>query len=61
MPIKIHLDQLKNQDVHLSGELPAAELDLAVGGPNDLIRSAEALHFSSMPPAPTTPYSSMAA
>ena len=45
MPIKIHLDQLKNQDVHLSGELPAAELDLAVGGPNDLIRSAKALHF----------------
>ena len=45
MPIKIHLDQLKNQDVHLSGELPTAELDLAVGGPNDLIRSAEALHF----------------
>ena len=45
MPIKIHLDQLKNQDVQLSGELPATELDLAVGGADDLIRSAEALHF----------------
>ena len=45
MPVTIHLEQLKNKDLHLSGELPAAELQLDLGGTHDLIRSAENLHY----------------
>lgn len=45
MPVTIHLEQLKNKDFHLSGELPIADLQLDLGGTHDLIRSAENLHY----------------
>ena len=45
MPVTIHLEQLKNEGLHLAGELPAEDLQLDLGGTHDLIRSAENLHY----------------
>ena len=45
MPVIIHLEQLKSEDLHLSGELPAEDLQLDLGGTHDLIRSAKNLHY----------------
>ena len=36
MAIKVHLEQLKQQDLHLSGELPEPVLDLQLGGKDAL-------------------------
>ncbi len=45
MPVTIHLEKLKNEDLHLVGELPAEDLQLDLGGTHDLIRSAKDLHY----------------
>lgn len=45
MAIVLHLDQLKQQDVHLSGILPAPALDLQLGQ-DVLVHSAEQLDYA---------------
>ena len=45
MPIQIHIDQLKEQDVHLDGEIAAEGLGLNLGAKHDLVRSAETLLY----------------
>ena len=45
MPVTIHLDKLKDEDLHLVGELPAEDLQLDLGGTHDLIRSAANLQY----------------
>jgi uncharacterized metal-binding protein YceD (DUF177 family) len=45
MPVMIHLEKLKDGDLHLSGEMPAEDLKLDLGGTHDLIRSAKDLHY----------------
>ncbi len=45
MPVTIHLEKLKDEDLHLTGELPADDLQLDLGGPHDLIRSAGNLQY----------------
>ena len=48
MAIKVHLEQLKQQDLHLSGELPEPVLDLQLGGKDALVLSAEPLQYLSL-------------
>ena len=45
MSIKVHLDQLKEQDLHLEGEIAAEQLEMDLGGHHDLVRSAETLQY----------------
>jgi len=45
MAINIHLEQLEEQDLHLSGELPADVLNLRLDSEEDLIHSADTLKY----------------
>ena len=45
MTIQIHIDQLKEQDVHLDGEIDAEGLGLDLGAKHDLVRSAATLLY----------------
>lgn len=45
MAIKVHLEQLKQQDLHLSGELPEPVLDLQLGDKDALVLSAGPLQY----------------
>ena len=45
MPINVHLEQLKEQDLQLAGELPADTLDLQLDNKEGLIHSADALKY----------------
>ena len=44
MAIKINLEQLEQGDLQLDGQLPAAALDLQLGG-DILVHSADPLHY----------------
>ena len=45
MSINVHLEQLKEQDLHLAGELPADALNLKLDSGEGLIHSADPLKY----------------
>jgi len=43
MPLSVNLSQVEEQDIHLQGELPVAELDLSVN--DELVRAEKPLRY----------------
>src|SRR5580693_9327670 len=43
MPLSVNLSQVEEQDIHLQGELPVAELDLGVN--DELVRAEKPLRY----------------